>query len=571
MRKLVLLLVVFLMVGLAASADERIAVLDFQVESSNEKFQHLGKGFAEFVSVELSRAEEITLVDRKRRNAVMEEISFGMSGLADESTAKEVGKLLSADYLISGMIIDMAGMLVVTCELVEVETGEVVVHEKADGGLSDYERITEKLAGAVVQGLDLTGREAVRMVKEKKTEEEQAPEKKPSKEEAEEVLTTFSEAVDAYDEGKTSEAKEKLERAAAIDRDNRAVRFYLDKLYVSTSKFKVVPAAYFTQSNPASLAFLSQDSLGINIGAGSTIFFHEKWPDDPEHDNFSSLYELENTYGPEGNERYAVSEGDGRLFVRYAWPVGQRMGMSVEAFYSFSQHGTQKYEDISDTMVMHSLTGGILSFGWTPLPWIGLGISATGGHNLIYLTYQKEGTDETFHQTPSTAPLVAATAGLILKNRPGTLIFSWYEGVSSFESYEIDLETQYKGDKIRYPLYTDATLTYGFNRKRTYLILKFIEDWFMMSEGSLYTEITPAAEHWFTEAFSVRGGPVLFTNYDDLQLGGMLGNTLILNEKWEINFSTTLRYRGSRVTSQETIPEVVFNVGLNRLGLWKER
>ena len=73
------------------SADERVAIMDFQIESANDSYQHLGKGFAEFVSVELSGTPGLTLVDREKRNAALEEMKFGLSGLADGENAAEVG------------------------------------------------------------------------------------------------------------------------------------------------------------------------------------------------------------------------------------------------------------------------------------------------------------------------------------------------------------------------------------------------------------------------------------------------------------------------------------------------
>ena len=61
----------------------------------------------------LSGTPGLTLVDREKRNAVLDETKFGMSGLADDKTRTELGKLLSVNYLLSGMILDLQGMLVV--------------------------------------------------------------------------------------------------------------------------------------------------------------------------------------------------------------------------------------------------------------------------------------------------------------------------------------------------------------------------------------------------------------------------------------------------------------------------
>ncbi len=565
-KKSVLILMIFVAaMGTGLYARERIAVLDFQVESSKREFQHLGKGFAEFISVELSRADEIALIDRKQRNAILDEQRFGISGAADEETAQQMGRLLAADYLVSGMIIDVAGLLVVTCELVSVETGEVLVHEKADGSLGEYGRITRELAAAILTELDPTGR-SVRLAARRDEEED---EKVPTEEEASTVLTAFSEAVDAYDTGDTVAAKRKLERAARIDKNNRAVRFYLDKLYVSTSKFKVVPAAYFTQSNPASLAFLSEDAMGGNSHYGGTWPFHQPWPNGKG--KAPGMYELSGSYGPPGSDRYGVDESDARAFGYYKFPLGNSVGASIEVFSSMMRYVARQYEEQGETMVNHELYGGILSLGWTPAQWLGLGISLTGGYNHLQIFYQDGG--GTVQEYPSVPPLLAASGGFILKNPSGSLIFSAYLGTSTFESFLIDLEYEDKGEKRRLPLYSDFSLVYGFNRMRSYFIFKFIEDWFMEPDTGPYTHIMPAVEHWFTPALSVRTGPVINTQYslDSTYLGATLGTTIKWSEEWETNLSATYRYRVSHVTNEERVPELVLSLGLERSGLWIER
>ena len=319
-KKSLLAVLLFIIPFIWLSAAERIAIMDFKVESSNKSFQYLGKGFAEFVSVELSGTPGLTLVDREKRNAVLEEAKFGLSGLADDNTRTELGKLLSANYLLSGMILDMQGLLVVTCELVSVETGEIVVHEKADGKVSDYDKITKTLADAVVSGLGL--KEEVKAVKA-----EEKPEQKTEKE-AEKVLASFSRAVDAYDAGDTETAKKNLEVAASIDKSNKAVKVYLNKLYINTSKFKVVPFAYFPQGNPASLGLIKRDTLGVNLFIGYV-------PDTSGLNNEDTWYILKGDYGPSGDTKYAVSEGDVYLFLKYQFPIGNSLGAGAELFFSF--------------------------------------------------------------------------------------------------------------------------------------------------------------------------------------------------------------------------------------------
>jgi TolB-like protein len=46
----------------------RLAVLDFEVQSDNPSYRYLGKGFAEFVSVNLLKIKDLQLVEREKHN-----------------------------------------------------------------------------------------------------------------------------------------------------------------------------------------------------------------------------------------------------------------------------------------------------------------------------------------------------------------------------------------------------------------------------------------------------------------------------------------------------------------------
>lgn len=558
-NKVFLIFLLIIIPFIYLSADERVAIMDFQIESANDSYQSLGKGFAEFVSVELSGTPGLTLVDREKRNAALEEMKFGLSGLADGKSVAEIGNLLSVNYLISGMIIDIDGFLIVTCELMAVETGEIIVHEKADGKISDYDRITKTLARAVISGLDLKEETVVAAVKEDL--------KKPTEEEAEIVLVSFSQAVDAYDAGDTETAKEKLEVAASLDEGNKAVKVFLNKLYINTSKFRVVPAAYFTNSNPASLGFIMKDTLSFNIAiAGNRPFYTDE-----------SGYELDGLYGPLGTTRYVVRELDAPVFIRYQFPIGKSTGVGVELFFAHIDSQSCPLGGYDELVTTYGANGGILSFGWTPVEWLSLGISATAAY------YGKNSGREGAEPPPGSPLLLAGTMGFILKNGPGSLIYSLNTGFSNFESHEIDLVAETIGDKVAWPFYLDQSVTFGFNNMRSFAVLKHIMEIYlydaetgkiaMFDNGSQtpYMQFIPVFEHWISSSFSLRGGPVVSTNLENTGFGAVLGSTVTFNKTKELDIGITYRLRPSRIIGEELIPELVISVGYSMSDLWIKR
>lgn len=107
----------------------------------------------------LFKSKGIMLVEREKLDEVMKELRLGQSGLVDENTAAEIGKLAGCDYMLMGSITNLAkassGIAVplfvvpvavgtkkqrvratLDVRLVRVETGEIVFAETANGEAS---------------------------------------------------------------------------------------------------------------------------------------------------------------------------------------------------------------------------------------------------------------------------------------------------------------------------------------------------------------------------------------------------------------------------------------------------
>ena len=85
---------------------------------------------AEYLSTALliatTRNPLFTVVERDNTPALINEIKLGLSGLMDESTAAEAGRLTGASLLIAGRIIHVGHRVDVVIRLIRVETGEVI-------------------------------------------------------------------------------------------------------------------------------------------------------------------------------------------------------------------------------------------------------------------------------------------------------------------------------------------------------------------------------------------------------------------------------------------------------------
>ena len=105
---------------LYSESKPRVAILDFK--ATGVSAEH-----AEIVT-EIFRSKIITssvfdVLERKNLENIMMENSLGLSGLVEKPS--EVGKLLGAEYLITGSFMKMGNKLLMTVNLINVETGKI--------------------------------------------------------------------------------------------------------------------------------------------------------------------------------------------------------------------------------------------------------------------------------------------------------------------------------------------------------------------------------------------------------------------------------------------------------------
>ena len=79
----------------------------------------------EMALVEIGRMDNYRVVERQRLDAVLEEQELALSDLVDTVQAIEVGRVLAANTIVTGTIIEMASTVVIFGRVINVQTGEV--------------------------------------------------------------------------------------------------------------------------------------------------------------------------------------------------------------------------------------------------------------------------------------------------------------------------------------------------------------------------------------------------------------------------------------------------------------
>lgn len=209
-----------------AQASPVVAVLYFDNNSFGKDradYEGLGKGIADLLINDMASNPAMRVVERDRLQSILQEQNLVATKSVDPQTAVRLGKLLGAQYMVTGgFMSDGRGTLLVTSRVINVETGAITnpmkLQSKGDDVLGLIAQLSTKLnselklpalprqtgdastgkatdAGRVSSGAKQTGQQVA-----------QAP-AKPQKLDVKTALL-YSKALDEQDSGHTDKAAE---------------------------------------------------------------------------------------------------------------------------------------------------------------------------------------------------------------------------------------------------------------------------------------------------------------------------------------------------------------------------
>jgi TolB-like protein len=106
---------------------QRIAIAEFEASGGDR----LGAVVSERIIAKVVRWGRLEVVERNRLAKVMEEYRLSQAGLVEPSTAKEIGRLLGVDGIITGTAIRVGNRVRISARLIEVESGRVLAAGEA--------------------------------------------------------------------------------------------------------------------------------------------------------------------------------------------------------------------------------------------------------------------------------------------------------------------------------------------------------------------------------------------------------------------------------------------------------
>jgi len=157
---ILLLLVVGLLPGTAAAefTKTRIAVLDFKMQGEDFGNKDMGSIVAEWFITALVKEGRFDVIERRLLEKVLNEQKLSMTGVLDETSVTQIGKLLGVKVIISGSVMKVRDVLEVNARIIDVENASIIAAENVRSSTATrLQDLIEEMSSKIMRNFPLEG------------------------------------------------------------------------------------------------------------------------------------------------------------------------------------------------------------------------------------------------------------------------------------------------------------------------------------------------------------------------------------------------------------------------------
>lgn len=188
-----------------AGAPRTVAVMPLRFVGRDTSLQPLERGLAELITIDLSRSRQLTVVERARLQALIDEIALQQSGRTDATTNVRAGRLIQAGRIVSGQINQDANRLRVDAAILNTQTSAIAGSAANENTLEQVFTIEKAIVMQLFTSLGVT----------LTTAERNAVEQRPTR--SLQAFLAYSRGLTLEDQGKYEEASRSFGAAARLD------------------------------------------------------------------------------------------------------------------------------------------------------------------------------------------------------------------------------------------------------------------------------------------------------------------------------------------------------------------
>jgi len=182
-----------------------VAVMPLRFTGTDSTLQPLERGLAELLITDLARSSQLTVVERARLQALLDEIKLQRAGVTVPSTNVRAGRLLQAGRVVQGAIAQRGDQLRVDATVVDVPTTSVAGTTNGDAAIDQLFTLEKTIAFGLFNTLGVTLTAA----------ERQAIEQRPTR--SLQAFLAYSRGLSLEDQGRYEDAARSFGDAFRLD------------------------------------------------------------------------------------------------------------------------------------------------------------------------------------------------------------------------------------------------------------------------------------------------------------------------------------------------------------------
>jgi len=136
----------------------KIAVIDFSLQGSNFETDDMGKIVAEWFITALVKEGRFEVVERSMLQKIVAEQKLAISGLVDESTATQLGKVLGVKVVITGTVMKLQNVTEINARIIDVESASIITAENVRStNTTSLQQLVVQMSDKIIKNFPLEG------------------------------------------------------------------------------------------------------------------------------------------------------------------------------------------------------------------------------------------------------------------------------------------------------------------------------------------------------------------------------------------------------------------------------
>jgi TolB-like protein len=153
-----ILLIAFLSGAQADFKKIKIAVLDFQLQGKGFETEDMGQIVSEWLITAFVKEGRFEVVERRLLNKLLDEQKLVMTGMIDESSATQLGKMLGVKVIIAGSVMKLQKVIEVNARIIDVESASIIAAETIRSTTAmRLENLMGQMAEKIIKDFPLEG------------------------------------------------------------------------------------------------------------------------------------------------------------------------------------------------------------------------------------------------------------------------------------------------------------------------------------------------------------------------------------------------------------------------------